>query len=65
MEDMGATEILIAWLALVGTAQLNVSPTNLRALNYYRKHGWKDCGLRPGRDDVHLMEHVVTAAAPL
>ena len=49
----------------VGTAQLNVSPTNLRALNYYLKHGWKDCGLRPGRDDVHLMEHIVTAAAPL
>ena len=49
----------------VGTAQLNVSPTNARALNYYRKHGWKDCGLRSGRDDVHLMEHIVTAAAPL
>ena len=49
----------------VGTAQLNVSPRNTRALNYYRKHGWKDCGLRPGRDDVHLMECIVTAAAPL
>lgn len=49
----------------VVTAQLNVSPTNARALSYYRKHGWKDRGLRPGRDDVHLMEHVVTAAAPL
>lgn len=45
----------------VATAQLNVSPTNARALNYYRKHGWKDCGLRPGRDDVHMMECVVTA----
>jgi ribosomal protein S18 acetylase RimI-like enzyme len=49
----------------VGAAQLNVSPTNARALNYYRKHGWKDCGLRPGRDDVHLMELIVTAATPL
>jgi ribosomal protein S18 acetylase RimI-like enzyme len=48
----------------VGTAQLNESPTNARALSYYRKHGWKDCGLRPGRDDVHLMEHVVTAPSP-
>jgi ribosomal protein S18 acetylase RimI-like enzyme len=46
----------------VDLAQLNVSPTNARALSYYRKHGWQDCGLRPGRDDVHLMEHVVTAA---
>jgi ribosomal protein S18 acetylase RimI-like enzyme len=49
----------------VGTAQLNVSPSNARALNYYRKHGWKDCGLPPGRDDVHLMELIVTAATPL
>jgi ribosomal protein S18 acetylase RimI-like enzyme len=51
----------------VATAQLNVSPTNARALSYYRKHGWRDCGLRPGRDDVHLMEHTLTAtaAAPL
>jgi ribosomal protein S18 acetylase RimI-like enzyme len=37
----------------VSTAQLNVSPTNARALHFYRKYGWKDCGLRPGRDDVH------------
>lgn len=49
----------------VGTAQLNVSPTNARALSYYRKHGWTDCGMSPGRDDVHLMEHMVAAAAPL
>jgi len=49
----------------VGTAQLNVSPTNARALTYYRKHGWRDCGLPPGRDDVHMMEHIVTTAAPL
>lgn len=49
----------------VATAQLNVSPTNARALAYYRKHGWKDCGPRPGRDDVHLMEHSVDSVAPL
>jgi ribosomal protein S18 acetylase RimI-like enzyme len=49
----------------VRTAQLNVSPTNACALKYYQKHGWKDCGLRPGRDDVHLMEHVVAAAEQL
>jgi ribosomal protein S18 acetylase RimI-like enzyme len=46
----------------VVTAQLNVSPSNARALSYYRKHGWTDSGLRPGRDDVHLMEYIVTAA---
>jgi ribosomal protein S18 acetylase RimI-like enzyme len=37
-------------------AQLSVSPTNARACAFYRKHGWRDLGLRPGRDNVHLME---------
>jgi ribosomal protein S18 acetylase RimI-like enzyme len=41
----------------VSTVHLSVSPTNTRALAYYRKHGWKDLGLRPGRDNVNLMEH--------
>jgi ribosomal protein S18 acetylase RimI-like enzyme len=40
----------------VQTAQLSVSPTNTRALAFYHKHGWRNLGLRPGRDDVHLME---------
>jgi len=40
----------------VQIAQLSVSPTNARALAFYRKHGWKDLGLRPGRDNVNLME---------
>ena len=40
----------------VQIAQLSVSPTNARALAFYRKHGWRDLGLRPGRDNVHLME---------
>ena len=40
----------------VQTAQLSVSPTNARALAFYRKHGWRDLGLRPGRDNVNLME---------
>jgi ribosomal protein S18 acetylase RimI-like enzyme len=43
----------------VSTAQLSVSPTNARALAYYRKHGWKDLGPRPGHSDVHLMERAV------
>ena len=40
----------------VPIAQLSVSPTNRRALAFYRKHGWRDLGLRPGRDNVNLME---------
>ena len=40
----------------VQSAQLSVSPTNTRALAFYRKHGWRDLGLRPGRDNVNLME---------
>lgn len=32
----------------VQVAQLSVSPTNARALGFYRKHGWRDLGLRPG-----------------
>jgi ribosomal protein S18 acetylase RimI-like enzyme len=40
----------------VDRVQLSVSPRNQRALAYYRKHGWRDCGLRPGFPEVHLME---------
>jgi ribosomal protein S18 acetylase RimI-like enzyme len=36
--------------------QLSVSPSNSRAVAFYRKHGWQDLGLRPGHDNVHLME---------
>ena len=43
----------------VDRAQLSVSPTNARALGFYRKHGWRDLGLRPGRDNVTLMECTV------
>ncbi len=46
----------------VQIAQLSVSPTNVRALAFYRKHGWRDLGLRPGRDNVHLMECDVPAS---
>lgn len=40
----------------VHVAQLSVSPANARALGFYRKHGWRDLGLRPGRDNVNVME---------
>ena len=37
-------------------ARLSVSPTNARAVAYYKKHGWRDLGPRPGHPEVHLME---------
>ena len=45
----------------VRIAQLSVGPTNARALAFYRKHSWRDLGLRPGRDNVKLMECDVPA----
>jgi ribosomal protein S18 acetylase RimI-like enzyme len=47
----------------VETVRLSVSPSNARALAYYRRYGWEDLGLRPGRDDVHLMERKVPLGA--
>lgn len=38
------------------TARLSVSPTNLRAVRFYQKNGWKDLGPRPQVPHVHLME---------
>jgi GNAT superfamily N-acetyltransferase len=46
----------------VQIAQLSVSPTNARALAFYHKQGWRDLGLRPGRDNVNLMECDVPAS---
>jgi ribosomal protein S18 acetylase RimI-like enzyme len=43
----------------IRTAQLSVSPTNARARSYYRKHGWRDLGPRPGHYNVNLMELVI------
>jgi ribosomal protein S18 acetylase RimI-like enzyme len=43
-------------------ARLSVSPSNARALTYYVKHGWRDLGLRPDDNTVHLMEFDVLAA---
>lgn len=40
----------------VEKARLSVSPTNLRAMSYYTKHGWRDLGPRPDRPYVHAME---------
>ncbi len=37
-------------------AQLSVSPTNQRALAFYKKHHWQDLGPRPEDPELHLME---------
>lgn len=37
-------------------SRLSVSPTNLRAIRFYEKNGWKDIGPRPGHPSVHFME---------
>jgi GNAT superfamily N-acetyltransferase len=35
---------------------LSVSPMNARAIGYYRKHGWRDCGAHPDDRSVSMME---------
>jgi ribosomal protein S18 acetylase RimI-like enzyme len=42
-------------------ARLRVSPTNTRALAYYRKHGWQDRGADPDHANVHVMERPINA----
>ena len=37
-------------------AQLSVSPTNARAIAFYKNHGWQSLGPRPDQPDVILME---------
>lgn len=36
--------------------RLSVSPDNLRAMAYYRKHSWQDRGPRMTNHSVHVME---------
>jgi ribosomal protein S18 acetylase RimI-like enzyme len=40
----------------VETLELSVSPSNGRAVAFYRKHGWRDLGPRENHPEVHLME---------
>lgn len=40
----------------VDVIRLTVSKENESAIGFYRKLGWKDLGLRPGRDDGLLFE---------
>ena len=42
-------------------AQLSVSSTNETAVNFYKRHGWENMGLKPGQADLHLMERTIEA----
>lgn len=48
-------EYVVAELKKTGckTASLRVSPSNARAISYYKKHGWQDLGLDTERKNVH------------
>jgi RimJ/RimL family protein N-acetyltransferase len=65
MRGSGAGDTLHKYVALIATSlgiqklQLNVTPSNERALRYYLKHGWVDLGPQPGHAEVHLMELAV------
>ncbi|MGE4132784.1 MAG: GNAT family N-acetyltransferase [Bdellovibrionales bacterium] len=37
-------------------ARLSVSPSNVRAVRFYEKNGWRDMGPRPDHPEVRLME---------
>lgn len=69
LRESGAGDALHEYVVAVATdmgvqkLQLNVSPSNRRALAYYRKHGWVDLGVQPGHEEVHLMELEVNGAA--
>ena len=39
---------------------LRVSPTNARAMAFYRRQGWRDLGPDPQHCDVHVMERAAT-----
>lgn len=47
----------------VRVAGLSVSPTNVRAVRYYERHGWKDVGPRPGVPSVHELELAIPPLA--
>jgi ribosomal protein S18 acetylase RimI-like enzyme len=44
-------------------ARLSVSPSNARALAYYRKHAWRDLGPRPDDASLLLMELSLEASS--
>jgi ribosomal protein S18 acetylase RimI-like enzyme len=55
-DDLDAYVVTLLRNADVTHATLRVSPTNARAVAYYRKHGWHDMGQDPENRSVHLLE---------
>jgi len=43
--------------------KLSVSISNERALSFYAKHGWKNLGPRPGKEEVYLMQYDLRIAS--
>ena len=44
-------------------ARLSVTAKNVRAIRFYRRHGWKDLGPRPNRTGTHNMEKTFEPSA--
>ncbi len=40
------------------SARLSVSPTNVRAVRFYIRRGWRDLGPRADKPELHNMEKV-------
>jgi ribosomal protein S18 acetylase RimI-like enzyme len=57
-EQLDAYVIRLCRAAGVSAATLRVSPTNSRAMAFYRKQGWHDRGPDPEHLEVHIMERV-------
>ena len=58
-EQLDAYVVALCHAAGVNTTFLRVSPTNARAVAFYRKLGWRDLGPDSDRPDVHVMSRFV------
>lgn len=58
-QQLDAYVLELCRAAGVRTMTLRVSPTNQRAVAFYRKQGWHDRGQDPEHHDVHTMERVL------
>lgn len=55
-EELDAYVLRLCRAAGVQGITLRVSPTNARAMAFYRRQGWRDQGPDPQHPDVHIME---------
>jgi ribosomal protein S18 acetylase RimI-like enzyme len=60
--ELDANVLRSSRAAGVDTTTLRVSPSNARAMAFYRKHGWHDRGRDPQHPDVHVMERSDTTS---